>query len=119
MISSAFGSQVTYSQITRALWALACGARDAIRARTRRIPNIPVPSRRDHAATAEYKQALADFLEVVIKRLLVQRRQRLRELADSNDLDHLLHDMSITLRERGRPPHAGFRASLSSSVASP
>ena len=68
LISSTFGSQVTYSQITRALWALACGAQDAIRARTRRIPNIPVPSKGDHDAIAEYEQALADFLEVAIKR---------------------------------------------------
>ena len=67
-ISSAFGSQVTYSQITRALWAVACGAQDAIRAPARRIPRIPVPSRGDHAAMAEYEQALADFLEVAIKR---------------------------------------------------
>ena len=37
-ISSAFGSQVTYSQ------------------------NIPVPSRGDHAAMAEYEQALSDHL---------------------------------------------------------
>ena len=67
-ISAAFGSQVTYSQITRALWALACGAQDTIRARRRRIPSITVPSRGDHAAMAEYEQALADFLEVAIKR---------------------------------------------------
>ena len=67
-ISSAFGSQVTYSQITRALWAVACGAQDATRTPTRRIPHIPVPSRGDHAAMAEYEQALADFLEVAIKR---------------------------------------------------
>ena len=67
-VSAAFGSQVTYSQITRALWALACGAQDAIRARTRRIPNIPVPSRGDHVALAEYEQALADVLDVAIKR---------------------------------------------------
>ena len=68
-ISAAFGSQVTYSQITRALWALACGAQDTIRARSRRIiPSIPVPSRGDHAAMAEYEQALADFLEIAIKR---------------------------------------------------
>ena len=67
-ISSAFGSQVTYSQITRALWAVACGAQDATRTPTRRIPHIPVPSRGDHVAMAEYEQALADFLEVAIKR---------------------------------------------------
>ena len=67
-ISSAFGSQVTYSQITRALWAVACGAQDAIHTPTRRIPHIPVPSRGDHAAMAEYEQALANFLEVAIKR---------------------------------------------------
>ena len=64
-ISSAFGSQVTYSQIT---WAVACGAQDASRTPTRRIPRIPVPSMGDHAAMAEYEQALADFLEVAIKR---------------------------------------------------
>ena len=55
-ISAAFGSQVTYSQITRVLWALACGGQDAIRARTRRIPEHSRPikggSRRDGGVRA-------------------------------------------------------------------
>lgn len=69
LISAAFGSLVTYSQVTRALWALTCGAEDAIRTMTRRVPKLSVPSKGDHAAMAEYEQALADFLEVAIKRL--------------------------------------------------
>jgi len=69
LISSAFGSRVTYSQVTRALWALTCGAEDAIRTMTRRAPKLSVPSKGDHAAMAEYEQALADFLGVAIKRL--------------------------------------------------
>ena len=68
MISSAFGSRVTYSQVTRALWALTCGAENAIRAGARRSPKLPVPSKGDHVAMAEYEQALADFLGVAIKR---------------------------------------------------
>jgi len=68
LISSSFGSRVTYSQVSRALWALTCGAEDAIREAARRAPNLTVPSKGDHAAMAEYEQALAEFLEVAIKR---------------------------------------------------
>jgi len=68
LISSSFGSRVTYSQVSRALWALTCGAEDAIREAARRAPNLTVPSKGDHAAMAEYEQALAKFLEVAIKR---------------------------------------------------
>ena len=69
LISSVFGSRVTYSQVTRALWALTCGAVDAIREGARQAPKLSVPSKGDHAAMAQYEQALADFLEVAIKRL--------------------------------------------------
>lgn len=68
VISASFGGPVTYSQITRALWALACGIQDTIRTRTPRIPSVSIPSRGDRAAMAEYEQALADFLEIAIKR---------------------------------------------------
>ena len=69
LISFAFGSRVTYSQVTRALWALTCAAEDAIREGAQGAPKLPVPSKGNHVAMAEYEQALADFLEVAIKRL--------------------------------------------------
>lgn len=74
MISSAFGNRVTYSQVTRALWALTCGAADAIRERAHLAPKLPVPSKGNHVAMAEFEQALADFLGVVIERSLQNAR---------------------------------------------
>lgn len=68
VISDAFGSKVTYSQISRALWAIVAGAEDSIRAGSRRAPNLAVPSKGNHIAMAEYEEALADFLTVALKR---------------------------------------------------
>lgn len=74
MISSAFGSRVTYSQVTRALWALTCGATAAIREKAHLSPKLPVPSKGNHVAMAEFEQALACFLGVVIERSLQNAR---------------------------------------------
>ena len=74
MISSAFGSRVTYSQVTRALWALTCRAATAIPERAHPAPKLPVPSKGNHVAMAEFEQALADFLGVAIEHSLQNAR---------------------------------------------
>lgn len=68
MISAAFGSKVNYSQVTRALWSVLAGAEDAIRAESKRAPNLRVPSKGDHVGMAEYEDAIADFLAMALKR---------------------------------------------------
>jgi hypothetical protein len=67
-ISSAFGSKVTYSQVSRAMWSILAGAEEAVRAGARRAPRLQVPSKGDHLGMAEYEQALADFLATALKR---------------------------------------------------
>lgn len=67
-ISAAFGSKVNYSQVTRAVWSILAGAEDAIRAESKRAPNLRVPSKGDHIAMAEYEEAVADFLAMALKR---------------------------------------------------
>lgn len=68
MISSAFGSQATYSQITRAVWSILSGAEDAIKAGGKRARRLSVPSKGDHIAMAEYEEALAEFLATALRR---------------------------------------------------
>jgi hypothetical protein len=68
LISSAFGSQATYSQITRAMWSILAGAEDAIKAGGKRTRRLSVPSKGDHIAMAEYEEALAQFLGVALRR---------------------------------------------------
>ena len=68
VITASFGSKVTYSQVSRALWSILAGADDAIRAGARRAPNLRVPSKGDHVGMAEYEEALADFLATALKR---------------------------------------------------
>jgi len=67
-ISAAFGSKVNYSQVTRAVWSILAGAEDAIRAESKRAPNLRVPSKGDHIGMAEYEEAVADFLAMALKR---------------------------------------------------
>jgi len=67
-ISAAFGSKVNYSQVTRAVWSVLAGAEDAIRAESKRAPNLRVPSKGDHVGMAEYEDAIADFLAMALKR---------------------------------------------------
>lgn len=68
VMSAAFGSKVTYSQVSRAFWSIIAGAEDAIRAGARRAPKLTVPSKGDHVAMAHYEQALADFILTALKR---------------------------------------------------
>lgn len=70
VISQAFGSKVTYSQISRSLWAVVANAEEAILAggRGHNREKLSVPSKGDHLAMAEYEQALADFLALALKR---------------------------------------------------
>lgn len=67
-ISSAFGSKVSYSQVSRAVWSILAGAEEAIHAESKRAPYLRVPSKGDHIAMAEYEDALADFLAGALKR---------------------------------------------------
>ena len=72
VISEAFGSKVTFSQVQRSLWAVVAGGQESIaqmgRGRHRRDP-LSVPSKGDQLAMAEYEQALTEFLEQALRRL--------------------------------------------------
>lgn len=68
VITGAFGSKVTYSQVSRALWSILAGSEEEIRAGARRAPKLQVPSKGDHIGMAEYEEALADFLLTALKR---------------------------------------------------
>ena len=68
LVSSAFGSKVTPSQITRALWSILSGAEDAVKAGAKRAVRVPVPSKGDHEGMALYEEAVAEFLETALKR---------------------------------------------------
>lgn len=67
-ISQAFGSKVTYSQVSRALWAILAGAEDALAGNPRRGQPLRVPSRGDPLAMAEYEEAIVDYLQLALKR---------------------------------------------------
>ncbi len=67
-ISQAFGSRVTYSQVSRALWAILAGAEDALAGNPRRGQPLRVPSRGDPLAMAEYEEAIVDYLQLALKR---------------------------------------------------
>ena len=69
VVTAAFGSKVTSSQITRVLWSILAEAEDAIRAESKRAPkNIVVPSKGDHAGMALYEDTIAAFLSDAVKR---------------------------------------------------
>lgn len=68
LISASFGSNVNYSQVTRALWSVLAGAEDSIRAESKRASNLRVPSKGDRIGMAEYEEAIADFLAMALKR---------------------------------------------------
>lgn len=69
VIDASFGSKANYSQITRALWAILCGAEDAIRGSAKRAPRgLTLPSKGNPVALAEYEQELLQFLDVALKR---------------------------------------------------
>ena len=68
VISSAFGSKVTYSQVSRAMWTILAGVDEGLRAAGRRAPQRSVPSTGDALGMAEYEEAVADFLGKALKR---------------------------------------------------
>ena len=69
IVTAAFGSKVTPSQITRVLWSILAQAEDAIRAEAKRAPkDLVVPSKGDHAGMALYEDTIADFLSDALKR---------------------------------------------------
>ncbi len=69
IIRRGFGSKVTYSQVTRAIWTVLASVEDAINDRTRRGGRLNVPSKGDHIAMAEYEQALSDYLAETLRRV--------------------------------------------------
>jgi len=69
VVTSAFGSKVTPSQITRVLWSILAEAEDAIRSEARRAPkDLVVPSKGDHIGMGRYEGVLAQFLVSALKR---------------------------------------------------
>jgi len=69
VVSAAFGTKVTPSQITRVLWSILAEAEDAIRAGSKRAPKgLIVPSKGDHAGMALYEDAIAEYLSDALKR---------------------------------------------------
>ena len=68
LVTRAFGSKATYSQITRAMWSVLAGAEDAIKTAGKRPRHLSVPSKGDHIAMAEYEDALAEFLIAALRR---------------------------------------------------
>jgi hypothetical protein len=68
IVTAAFGSRVSYSQVTRAMWSILAGAENAVRANARRAPRVSVPSTGDHLAMVEYEEAIAEFLLTALKR---------------------------------------------------
>jgi hypothetical protein len=69
-ISSAFGSRVSYSQVSRAMWTVLANASadESLRPSSRRTQRLAVPSKGDHVGMAEYEKALAEFLTSALKR---------------------------------------------------
>jgi hypothetical protein len=67
-ISGAFGSKVTYSQVSRAFWSILAGREDSLKLIGRRSTKRTPPSTGDALGMAEYEEAVAQFLELVLKR---------------------------------------------------
>lgn len=67
-ISVAFGSKVSYSQASRALWTVMMFAEEAMAASPRRGEPLRRPSKGDAIGMAEYEEAIADYLRVALKR---------------------------------------------------
>jgi len=68
VIEQAFGSKVSYSQASRALWTVLSFAEDAMVANPRRGEPLRRPSKGDSIGMAEYEEAIADYLRVALKR---------------------------------------------------
>lgn len=59
---------VTESHITRALWSLARRASDEMQAISPKAPNLKRPPHGDNIGTAEFEDAIADFILLALKR---------------------------------------------------
>ncbi|MAT50140.1 MAG: hypothetical protein CMK32_03025 [Porticoccaceae bacterium] len=68
-IGDAFGSRVTYSQASRAVWSLLAIAEEALAAHPRRGEPLRRPSKGDAIGMAEYEEELSDYLRTVLKRM--------------------------------------------------
>lgn len=68
-IGQAFGSKVSYSQASRALWAVLSFAEDAMIANPRRGEPLRRPSKGDAIGMAEYEEAITDYLRIALKRI--------------------------------------------------
>jgi len=68
LLRDTFGSKVTLSQATRAMWTILAGSEDALRKAGRRQPQRTAPSTGNALAMAEYEEEVAEFLEAVLKR---------------------------------------------------
>lgn len=69
LLKETFGSKVTLSQATRAMWTILAGSEDALRRAGRRQPQRTAPSTGNAMAMAEYEEEVAEFLEAVLKRV--------------------------------------------------
>lgn len=67
-VSAAFGSKVTFSQITRAMWAILSESEDAVAAFGRRERGYrSLPSTGNAAAMAEYEAAVGQFIAEALR----------------------------------------------------
>jgi len=68
MLKDSFGSKVTLSQATRAMWTILAGSEEALHKAGRRQARRTAPSTGNAMAMAEYEEEVAAFLEAVLKR---------------------------------------------------
>jgi len=68
LLRDTFGSKVTLSQATRAMWTILARSEDAMRRAARRQPRRTAPSTGNAMAMAEYEEEVGEFLEAVLKR---------------------------------------------------
>lgn len=69
VISQAFGSRVSYSQASRAVWSVLAIAEEAMAGYPRRGEPLRRPSKGDAIGMAEYEEALCDYLRTALKRV--------------------------------------------------
>ncbi|MEM9167615.1 MAG: hypothetical protein AAGB48_11425 [Planctomycetota bacterium] len=68
VITQAFGSRVSYSAVSRAMWSVLAMAEEAMAGHPRRGEPLRRPSKGDAVGMAEYEEALCDYLRGVLKR---------------------------------------------------
>ena len=68
VITQAFGSRVSYSAVSRAMWSVLAMAEEAMAGHPRRGEPLRRPAKGDAVGMAEYEEALCDYLRGVLKR---------------------------------------------------